>query len=70
MKYTTTELKEIHMNRDIVAGNWKQFKGTVQVRWGRLIGDHLGVIAGKRTQVAGERQRAYGTVRSKTLRGI
>ena len=57
------------MNRDIVAGNWKQFKGKVQVRWGRLVGDYLGVVTGKRTQLAGEIQRSYGVIRSKTLRG-
>lgn len=57
------------MNRDIVAGNWKQFKGRAQARWSALIGDPLGVITGRRTQVAGARQRAYGAVRSKTLSG-
>jgi len=57
------------MNRDIVEGNWKQFKGKVQVRWGRLIGDYLGVVSGKRTQLAGEIQRSYGVIRSKTLTG-
>jgi uncharacterized protein YjbJ (UPF0337 family) len=57
------------MNRDIVEGNWKQFKGKVQVRWGRLIGDYLGVVTGKRTQLAGEIQRSYGGIRSKTLTG-
>lgn len=56
------------MNRDIVAGNWKQLKGTLQVQWSMLIGDHLGVITGRRTQMAGERQRAYGVVCSRTLR--
>ncbi len=57
------------MNRDLVEGNWNQFKGMVQVRWGMLIGDHLGVITGRRTQLFGDRQRAYGVIRSKTLRG-
>ena len=57
------------MNRDIVEGNWKQFKGRAQARWSVLIGDHLGVITGRRTQVAGARQSAYGVIRSKTLRG-
>jgi len=56
------------MNRDIVAGSWKQFKGKLQVLWGMLIGDHLGVITGRRTQVVGERQWAYGLLRSRTLR--
>lgn len=57
------------MNRDLVAGSWNQLKGRVLVRWSLLIGDHLGVITGKRRQRAGERQSAYGTLRSKTLRG-
>lgn len=57
------------MNRDIVEGNWKQFKGKVQVHWGRLTGDYLGVVTGKRTQLAGEMQQSYGVIRSKTLRG-
>lgn len=57
------------MNRDMVEGNWKQFKGKAHVRWGMLIGDYLGVITGRRTQLAGERQSAYGVIRSKTLSG-
>ena len=57
------------MNQDLVAGSWNQLKGRVLVRWSLLIGDHLGVIIGKRRQRAGERQSAYGALRSKTLRG-
>ncbi len=57
------------MNRDLVQGSLKQFKGKVRVRWSTLIGDHFGVISGKRTQSAGERQSAYGLLRSKALRG-
>jgi uncharacterized protein YjbJ (UPF0337 family) len=56
------------MNRDIVAGSWKQIKGMARARWGALTGDHLGVITGRRTQVIGERQKAYGIVHSKPLR--
>ena len=56
------------MNRDIVAGNWKQIKGRVQARWGLLMGDYFDVISGRRTQSAGERQSAYGVIRSKSLR--
>jgi uncharacterized protein YjbJ (UPF0337 family) len=52
------------MNRDIVEGNWKQFMGKMRVRWSMLIGDHLGVVTGKRTQLAGARQRSYGVFRS------
>lgn len=58
------------MNRDIVQGGWKQFKGKAQVRWSMFTGDPLGVITGRRTQLAGERQSAYGAIHSGTLRGV
>ena len=58
------------MNWDRIEGNWKQIKGRMQVRWGMLIGDHLGVIAGRHTQIAGEIQQAYGAIRSRTLTSV
>jgi len=48
------------MNWDIVAGNWKQFKGKVKARWGDLTDDQLEVIAGKRVELSGRLQEAYG----------
>jgi uncharacterized protein YjbJ (UPF0337 family) len=48
------------MNWDIVEGNWKQFKGKVRVRWGKLTDDKLDLIAGKRIELAGKIQEAYG----------
>jgi uncharacterized protein YjbJ (UPF0337 family) len=48
------------MNLDIVQGNWKQFKGKVKARWGKLTGDHLDVIAGKHVELAGKAQEGYG----------
>ncbi|MFC5473822.1 CsbD family protein [Paraherbaspirillum soli] len=48
------------MNWDIVAGNWKQFKGKVKEQWGKLTDDHLDTIAGKRDQLAGKIQETYG----------
>jgi uncharacterized protein YjbJ (UPF0337 family) len=57
------------MNWDLVQGNLKQFKGRMRVGWSSLIGDHLGVISGKRMQYTGERQSAYGALHTRTLRG-
>lgn len=51
------------MNWDIVQGNWKQFKGIVQEKWGKLTDDQLDTIAGKRDQLAGSLQEAYGITR-------
>ena len=48
------------MNWDRIEGNWKQFKGNVKQQWGKLTDDQLDVIAGKREQLAGRIQEAYG----------
>jgi uncharacterized protein YjbJ (UPF0337 family) len=48
------------MNWDQVAGNWKQLKGTVREKWGKLTDDDLDVVAGKRDQLLGKIQERYG----------
>ncbi len=47
------------MNWEIVEGNWKQFRGTVRARWGKLTDDHLDEIAGKREQLLAKIQEMY-----------
>jgi uncharacterized protein YjbJ (UPF0337 family) len=65
-----SEPKEFDMNWNIVEGNWKQFKGEVKAQWGRLTDDHLDVIAGKRTQLAGKIQEAYGITKDEAEQQI
>lgn len=48
------------MNWDTIEGNWKQFKGKAKSQWGKLTDDQLDVVAGKRDQLAGRIQEAYG----------
>jgi uncharacterized protein YjbJ (UPF0337 family) len=55
--------KEFAMNRDIVAGNWKQLKGRVKAQWGRLTGRHLDVIDGKGVELSGKVQEGYGVTK-------
>jgi uncharacterized protein YjbJ (UPF0337 family) len=55
--------QEFDMNRDIVAGNWKQFKGWVKAQWGKLTGGHLDVIDGKRVELSGRIQEGYGVTK-------
>ena len=54
------------MNWDRVAGNWAQWKGRVQERWGMLTDDHLDVIAGRRDQLVGRIQEVYGIGKEET----
>lgn len=51
------------MNSDIIAGNWKETKGKVKRQWGKLTNDRLDVIDGKREELTGEIQKAYGISR-------
>lgn len=48
------------MNWDQIAGQWKQVKGSVKERWGKLTDDDLSVVAGKRDKLAGILQQRYG----------
>ena len=48
------------MSWDRIEGSWKQFKGKVKERWGKLTDDDLDVIAGERDQLSGKLQKAYG----------
>jgi uncharacterized protein YjbJ (UPF0337 family) len=58
------------MNWDIVKGNWKQFRGEVQAQWGKLTDDHLDVISGKRIELAGKIQEAYGITKDEAEKQI
>lgn len=58
------------MNWDIVEGNWKQFKGKAKEQWGKLTDDDLDVIAGKRDQLSGRVQEAYGVSKDEAEKQI
>jgi uncharacterized protein YjbJ (UPF0337 family) len=58
------------MNWDRIEGNWKQFKGKVKQQWGRLTDDRIDVIAGKRDELLGAVQEAYGVARDEAERQV
>lgn len=51
------------MNRDRIAGYWRQLRGIVRQRWSRLTANYAGVVAGRRQQTLGEIQEAYGVTK-------
>jgi uncharacterized protein YjbJ (UPF0337 family) len=63
---THASTKGITMNWDVIEGNWKQFKGHVKEKWGKLTDDNLDAIAGKREQLAGRIQETYGITKDQT----
>ncbi|WDS35567.1 CsbD family protein [Pseudoxanthomonas sp.] len=48
------------MNKDIIAGNWKQLKGKAQAKWGDLTDDVFDVAEGNSKYLAGKLQERYG----------
>lgn len=58
------------MNQDIFKGSWKELKGKVQTKWGKLTNDQLDQIEGSREQLAGAIQKSYGVARDEAEKQI
>ena len=61
---------EFIMNHDRLEGNWKQVKGKVKEQWGKLTGDDLDVIAGRRDQLLGRIQQRHGVAKDEAERQL
>ena len=48
------------MNKDTIAGNWKQLKGKIQAKWADLTDDDFNVADGNSEYLAGKLQERYG----------
>jgi len=55
---------------DKIEGNWKQFQGEVQRRWGRLTDDDMKEIQGRRQILEGKLQERYGKAREEVNREV
>ena len=58
------------MNKDMIEGNWKQLKGSVQARWGKLTDDDLTVAAGNTEILRGKIQERYGIHKEEAQRQL
>ena len=56
------------MNRDQLAGQWKQLKGKFKQRWGKFTDDDLDQLAGQRDQLVGKIQEKYGIAKEQAER--
>ncbi len=48
------------MNWDRIEGSWKQMKGTIKEKWGKLTDDEFDQIAGQKDKLVGKIQERYG----------
>jgi uncharacterized protein YjbJ (UPF0337 family) len=56
------------MNNEILAGNWKQFKGNIQQKWIKLTEDDLDTADGGRVELVGKLQERYGYAKDEAER--
>jgi uncharacterized protein YjbJ (UPF0337 family) len=64
----TIRRKTMDWNR--VEGNWKQVKGKVKEKWGKLTDDDLDAINGRRDQLEGKIQERYGIAKDQVRKDI
>ena len=58
------------MNSDQMKGKWKQLKGSVKERWGKLTDDDIDVIDGQSDQLIGKIQERYGVAREEAKKQV
>jgi uncharacterized protein YjbJ (UPF0337 family) len=58
------------MNREILAGKWKQMLGELKTWWGKLTDDDVDTIGGQKDKLTGLLQEKYGYTREKAEQEI
>lgn len=58
------------MNWDTIEGNWKQFKGKAQAKWGDVTDDEWDVVEGNRERLIGVIQERYGKARDEAEKEV
>ena len=58
------------MNWDQVEGKWKQMKGGLREKWGKLTDSDFEQIAGNREKFLGRLQERYGYTRDKAEKEV
>jgi uncharacterized protein YjbJ (UPF0337 family) len=58
------------MNWDQIAGQWRQAKGRVRAKWGKLTDDDLDAVKGRKDLLIGRLQERYGRKREEVEREV
>jgi len=58
------------MNSDQLQGKWKQLKGSLKERWGKLTDQDLETIAGKHEKLVGAIQERYGVAKEEAQKQV
>lgn len=58
------------MNREVLAGSWRNLRGQVKARWGKLTDDDMAKIEGRFDQLVAAVQKRCGYAREEAEREI
>ena len=58
------------MNSDQLQGKWKEMKGSVKERWGKLTDDDISTVNGQTDQLVGRIQQRYGLAKEDAHRQV
>jgi uncharacterized protein YjbJ (UPF0337 family) len=58
------------MNADMIQGQWKQIKGKMKEKWGKITDSDWDQIAGQRDQLLGKLQERYGYSRDQAEKAV
>jgi uncharacterized protein YjbJ (UPF0337 family) len=53
------------MNEDVMKGKWKEIKGGIKEKWGKLTDDDITEVEGKQEKLLGILQKTYGYSKEK-----
>ena len=63
--YERQDERRADMNEDILKGKWKEIKGGVKEKWGKLTDDDLTAVEGNKDKLLGILQQKYGYAKDK-----
>jgi uncharacterized protein YjbJ (UPF0337 family) len=55
-----TDSRRSSMNPETLKGKWKEIKGEIKVKWGKLTDDDIAQVEGREEQLLGLIQKKYG----------
>ena len=58
------------MNWDQISGQWREAKGKLRAKWGKLTDDDLEAINGKKDVLVGRLQQRYGQKKDEAERDV
>jgi len=58
------------MDMNEIKGNWKELKGTVRQKWGKLTDDDVEQVAGRKDVLVGRLQARYGRAKEEAEREV